>query len=135
MGILKMSSQKPYLISWLVVPLLILIGLLFSQHTVDVQLYDTYFVIANSHIVLAGAALLLVAGLGYWLVNLTGKTPNVALTAFHLLPTIGVLMLLALPVASDSALMSAEWFFLLVLAFLAGQCAYIANILITLLRK
>ncbi|MCX6214212.1 hypothetical protein [Spirosoma sp.] len=130
-----MTLRKPYLISWLAVPVLMLMGFLFRQHTVDIHLYDTYFVIANNHVALAGAALLLVAGLGYWLLQKIGKMPNVTLTVFHLLPTIGVLMLLALPVASDSDLMGAEWFFLIVFALLVGQCAYIANILITLLRK
>ncbi|WP_425290760.1 hypothetical protein [Spirosoma linguale] len=132
---METAFRKPYLISWLAIPVLLLAGFLFRKHTVNIQLYDTYFVIANSHVALAGSALLLILGLGYWLILLTGKSPNVALTLFHLLPTIGVPMLLALPMFSSDSLGSAQWLSLVVLAFIAGQCVFVVNILMTLLRK
>ncbi|SOD88911.1 hypothetical protein [Spirosoma fluviale] len=130
-----MTFRKPYLISWLAMPVLILMGLVFRQHTVDVQLYDTYFVIANSHVALMGSAFLLVVGLGYWLICLTGKTPNIALTTIHLLPTIIVLMLLVMPLFRNGPFANAEWLSLGILAFLLGQCAYVIVIMLTLLRK
>jgi heme/copper-type cytochrome/quinol oxidase subunit 1 len=130
-----MIFRQPYLICWLAVPVLMLMGLLFRQHSVDVQLHDTYFVIANNHVALAGSALLLVLGLGYWLMMRTRKTPNDTLTAFHLLSTIGVFVLLVLPLSGSGNLVSPEWLLLGVAAFLVGQCAYAVNILITLLRR
>lgn len=130
-----MTFRKPYLICWLIIPVLGLMGLLFHRHTVDVQLYDTYFVIANSHVALAGSAFLLVVGLGYWLICLTGKTPNIALTTIHLLPTIIVLMLLVMPLFGNGPFADTEWLPLGVLAFLLGQCAYVIVILLTLRRK
>ncbi|WP_461149538.1 hypothetical protein [Spirosoma pulveris] len=130
-----MTFRKPYLISWLAIPILLLIGLLFRQHTVNVQLYDTYFVIANRHVALAGSALLLVLGFGYWLLQRTRKTPNGILTAFHLWLTIGVLLLLVLPIFSRNDLISTQWLFESIVVLLLGQCAYVANMLITWLRR
>jgi heme/copper-type cytochrome/quinol oxidase subunit 1 len=132
---MEISLNKPYLISWLAIPILVLIGLLFRQHTLDIQLYDTYFVVANLHFALAGSALLLIIGMGYWLVGLSGKTPNLVLTLVHLSLTIGVLVIVALPLFNTDSLASTEWLFLMIVAFLLAQCAYTINILITLLRK
>ncbi|GAB2528134.1 hypothetical protein [Spirosoma aerophilum] len=130
-----MILRKPHLISWLAIPALVLIGLWFRQHTVDVQLYDTYYVIDNGHFALAESAFLLVAGLGYWFLQRTGKTPNGALTAVHLLPTIGLFMLLVLPISGRGNSISDQGLLLGLAAFLLGQCAYVVNILITSLRK
>jgi hypothetical protein len=132
---MEISLTKPHLISWLAIPILILIGLLFRHHTLDVQLYDTYFVIANLHFALAGSALLLVIGMGYWLIGLSGKTPNLLLTLIHLSLTIGVLVVVALPLFTTNSLAGTEWLFLMIMAFLLAQCAYTINIIITLLLK
>jgi hypothetical protein len=131
-GILR---HKPHLISWLAIPILLLIGFIFSQHTFDIRLYDTYFVIGNPQFVLAGSGLLLVAGMGYWLISLTGKTPNVILTVIHLLLTVTVLLLFALPLFDSESIVNTDRPFFRVIACLLGQCAYAVNILITLVRS
>lgn len=129
---MKIILNRPHLISWLAMPLLILIGLLFSQHSVDIQLYNTYYVISNIHFTLAASELLFVFGMGYWLLSLTRKKPSRILSASHLLPSILVLILIALP---TDHLVSAEWFLPALTAFFLGQCAFVINILITLWQK
>lgn len=132
---IRTAFRKPHLISWLASPVFVFIGLLFNQRTFDLQLYDTYFVIGNPYFVLAGSAYLLVIGLGYWLVSLTGKTPNRTLTVIHLLLTIGMLILVELPLLNSNTLAGMEGLALSVIAFLVGQCAYIINMVVTLLRR
>lgn len=131
---METTLNKPYLTSWLTIPILILFGLLFNRHTIDIQLYDTYFVIANLHFVLAASLLLLLIGLGYWLINRRGKAPNRVLTAIHLLLTVGVLLLFAAPVSEINMVLSA-WFMWGVIALLLAQLLYLVNIFITLLRR
>ncbi|MFD1142243.1 hypothetical protein ACFQ4C_14045 [Larkinella insperata] len=132
---MRVVLSKPYLICWLAIPALVLIRLLFPQHTVDIQLYDTYFVIASLSFVLAGSVLLLLLGAGYWLVKLKGKMPNGMLTIIHLLLTVGVLLLVVLPVFNTNTLESGKWVVFSVIALFVGQLTYIVNILAALVRK
>ncbi|MGV3561065.1 hypothetical protein [Larkinella arboricola] len=127
--------RKPYLICWLTLPVLVLIGLVFGQHIIDIHLYDTYYVVANEFFISAGSVLLLFLGIGYWLLKLKGKTPNGILTTIHLLLTIGVLLLFSLPVFSANSLVSSEWILFSVIALLLGQLTYVVNILTALLQK
>lgn len=127
--------SKPYLISWLMIPALVGLRLLFPQHTIDIQLYDTYYVIANQYFVLAGSVLLLVLGVGYWLVKRKRKTPNGILTLIHLLLTVGVLLLFILPVFDNNRLVSGEWIAFSIIALFVGQLTYVVNILAALVRK
>jgi heme/copper-type cytochrome/quinol oxidase subunit 1 len=130
-----MIRNKPYLISGLAIPFLALVGFLFRQHTFNIQLYDTYFVIANPQFVLVGSVLLLVVGMGYWLISLTGKTLNTILTGIHIFLTVSVLFLFTLPLFTSESLENPDRLFFSIIAFLLGQCAYAVNILITLLWK
>ncbi len=132
---MKILPNKPYLISWLAIPLLVLVGLLFREHTLNVQFYDTYFVIANLHVALAGSILLLVVGMGYWLIGLSGKTTDPFVARSHLSLTIGGLVLVTSPLFSSDRLACTEWLFLVLLTLLLAQCAYIVNSVATLLRK
>lgn len=132
---MAITFNKPHFVCWLAIPLLLLIGFLFSQHRLNVQLYDTYYVIANRQYAIAGSAILLIVGIGYWLLSLSGKTPNSILTGIHLFLTIGVLIQFAFPLFNNTTLAGAEWLFLCIVAFAAGQFAYATNILITLFRK
>ncbi|GAB3927323.1 hypothetical protein [Larkinella terrae] len=131
----RTAFRKPYLISWLTSPAFVFTGLLFSQRTFDLQLYDTYFVISNPYFVLVGSAFLLAIGFGYWLVSLTGKTLNRTLTVTHLLLTIGVLILVELPLLDSNTLAGTKWLALSVVVFLVGQCAYGINMVVTLMRR
>jgi heme/copper-type cytochrome/quinol oxidase subunit 1 len=131
---METALNKPYLTSWFIIPILILIGLVFNQHTIDIQLHDTYFVIGNLQVVLAASLLLLVVGLGYWFINRLGKSPNRVLTAMHLLLTVGVVTLFASPIAENSLGLSAL-FTWSVITLLLAQILYLANIFICLLWK
>ena len=131
---MKTLLNKAYLTCWLTIPILILIGLLFNRHTIDIQLYDTYFIISNPHFILAASLLLLLIGLGYWLINRRGKFPDRVLIAVHLLLTVGVLLLFAVPMSQVNGVLS-TWLTWGIVALLLAQFIYLINILTTLLRK
>jgi heme/copper-type cytochrome/quinol oxidase subunit 1 len=42
---MKFLSKRPDLICWNTIPVLVALGILFGDHTLDIQLYDTYYVI------------------------------------------------------------------------------------------
>lgn len=132
---MKTLFHKPHLIGWLAIPVLVFSGLLFRQHTFDIPLYDTYFVVANPPFTLAGSALLLLSGGVYWLLGLSGKIPNRVLSLIHILPTISVLILFSLPLFTLDTFVDQAWISFRILAFLLGQCAFVSNILITFLRN
>lgn len=131
---METTLDKPYLTSWLTIPVLILVGFAFSQHTLDVQLYDTYFVVGNLHFVSAASLLLLLIGLGYWLVKRQGKSPNRVLTVIHLSLTVGILLLFAMPISENSIGLSGflAWS---VLALLMAQVLYLVNLFVSLIQE
>ncbi len=45
--LMKINLQRPDVICWLLVPLLLLAGLLSGQKVSDIKLYDTYFVVGH----------------------------------------------------------------------------------------
>lgn len=90
--------NKPYLICWLSALILIGIGFVFCQHSVDIQLYaTTYVVIDNLYFALVASLLLFLTGMGYWFASQLGQSPNRLLTAIHLLLIMSILLLLAIP--------------------------------------
>ena len=132
---MEIALNKPYLLSWLAIPVLILIGFLFRQHTLNVQFYATYYVVANTYFILVASTLLMLMGLGYLLVISKGGTLNPILTVFHLSLTVGVFILLVLPYFKQNSLLSPTWIVGSLLVFSLAQCAYVANILTTLLWR
>ena len=123
------TFRKPYIISWLAIPALILLGIVFRQHTIDIQLADTYYVIGKLNFVFVAALFLLLLGVGYWLVSRNGKIPNKTLTSIHLLLTLMALVTFALPLPDSN------WLVWGAMALVVSQLVYIINILITLLSS
>ena len=125
---------KPYLICWLAIPLLLLIGFVYHATPLNIQLYSTYYVAGVSQFVLIGSIVLLLVGFGYWLLNEQGKTPNTFLTILHLVLTIGVLCMV-LPVSDADDKSVSIWLFWAVLIFLPVQGVFAFYLLVSLLRR
>ena len=121
---------RPHLTSWYAIPVLILAGVLFNQHTIEIQVYDTYYLISNINFALAGSLLLLLIGFGYWLIGRIRKNLNPTLTTIHLLLTFGVLIGFTLPVTDH--LVSSGWLIYSLAAFLIGELLYAINVFVAL---
>jgi len=124
--------RKPYQLIWLTIPALVLIGLIFRTHTVDIQLADTYYVISNLYCVLPGSVFMLVLGMAYWLMRRQRLNPT--LTALHILLTIGPLVLIVLPLPTDNQIPS-NYLIWGVAGFILGQCLFLINSTIALVRS
>ncbi|MBD2754007.1 hypothetical protein [Spirosoma validum] len=126
---MKTALRKPYMTSWLAIPVLILLGIIFSQHTVDIQLADTYYVIGNLHFAFAASIFLLVIGAGYWLMSRRTTRPNRTLTATHLILTLAALVTFTLP------LFTGNWLVWIAMALVLSQVLYIINMFVVVLRR
>lgn len=131
---MTIKPSKPYVISWLAIPVLSLIGLLFRQHTLDIQLHDTYYVIANMHVVLAESVVLVLIGVGYWLIEWQSKKPNSLLVVLHLVLTIGILVLCVLPISGSDNLVPSDWLVWSLFTFVFAQFIYLINIVAAWMR-
>jgi hypothetical protein len=131
---LRFPFDKPHQISWLAIPLLLIIGFVYQQHTIDIQLYDTYFVIDMLMFAQAGSGLLFVTGVVYWLLDRWHKRTNKQLSGLHLLLLFGSLASPTLPILSDQFL-NAPWLLGNLLIFALAQFLFIVNVISSLFRK
>ncbi len=93
--------KKPHLIFLFAIPVLLLIGILSWDTVLDINVHDTYFVIAHLHIAILLSVVFGLLGLGYWIVLKVGGKLSKVLTLVHMVFTIGgVLGLYLLPVFS-----------------------------------
>ncbi len=57
--------KKPFLLFWGIVPFLIILGVYKNQHTLDLNIYDTYYVISQYYGAIGFAFILSLIGLIY----------------------------------------------------------------------
>ncbi|HEA80925.1 MAG TPA: hypothetical protein ENI01_10740 [Maribacter sp.] len=74
---------------WILIPVILLIGFLAPNETLDINIHDTYYVISLIHLAELVSILFGITGLGYWIIlKLNRKLINV-LTLSHAIITIG----------------------------------------------
>lgn len=86
--------RKPYKSLWLAVPMILGLSIIGFDRTIDIQMYDTYFVISSIHIGIFFSIILGIIGFIYWLIR--NKRLVNWMTAFHVLATISTLVLVVL---------------------------------------
>ena len=79
-------THQPYKIIWGIIPIIVILSLINLKGTIDIQLHDTYFVIAFIHLSFFLSAILIITGLLYWLVR--RKKLISWMTLAHVLSTI-----------------------------------------------
>ena len=77
-------------------PVLLVLGLLTFNQSVDMYVHDTYFVISNLHLAVLFGLTLSLLGLGYWIINKIKGNLIKLLSVIHLTLTIGGILLLML---------------------------------------
>jgi len=86
---MKKLTNKPYPLFLLSIPLLMIAGFLKGDSTFVLNIYDTYFVIAKTHLAQLIAMLFGVIGLSYLLIVKSNKKLSKWLTGIHIYLTFG----------------------------------------------
>ena len=77
--------SRPERICWLIIPLLCILLFFVNDETWDIQLHDTYLVVAKKQLILVGIGSAIIAGLLYRFLETQKRTSPVWLTLFHAL--------------------------------------------------
>lgn len=81
--------EKPHLIFFLSIPLIILIGILSGDNTLDINIHDTYFVIAYLHFAILISIIFGLIGFGYWIIQKVNRKLSKWLNRIHIGLTFG----------------------------------------------
>lgn len=91
---MKFLTDKPYLIFWLSIPIIILIGFLSGTEPLDINVHDTYYVIEHGVISILISIIFGIIGLGYWIMQRANRRLSKWLNLTHIALTIGGLLLI-----------------------------------------
>ncbi|SIR25288.1 hypothetical protein [Maribacter ulvicola] len=81
-------TQAPHLVLWILIPVILLIGFLKPDKTLDINIYDTYLVIGLINLAVLISIIYGILGFGYWVaIRLNRKLVN-WLTVIHLIFTV-----------------------------------------------
>ena len=98
---MNIFNNKPHLIFWLSIPLIILIGILSGTETMDVNVHDTYFVFTKYHLSILISTLFGIIGFGYWIMKKANRKLSKWLNWIHITLTFGsLLIMLGIPFIS-----------------------------------
>ena len=81
-------TNKAHLIFWLSIPAILFIGITNWNGLLDLNIHDTYYVIASPHVAFLISILFLLIGLGYWLMGSFNLPLSKWLTLIHMVITI-----------------------------------------------
>ena len=140
--------EKPHLIFLFSIPLIILTGILSEDSVLDINIHDTYFVIAHLHLAILISILYGLIGLGYWIVQKANRKLSKSLNLIHVVLTIGGLIaIFGIPYllfesTEESVFPLFEqmerqnsMLIMIILLILFGQLVYLVNITVGIFRK
>ncbi|NQY31447.1 MAG: cbb3-type cytochrome c oxidase subunit I [Flavobacteriaceae bacterium] len=81
--------EKPHLIFLLSIPIIMLIGILSGDAMLDINVHDTYYVIAYLHLAILISVLFGIIGIGYWIMRKLGRKLSKWLNRTHIGLTFG----------------------------------------------
>ena len=148
---MNFQKIKVYHLLWIVALLILIIGLIDPNNTLDINIHDTYFVILNLHVAIALFLFYFLNGLGYWSIQKIFKKGLIKpLTIIHTTILIGSFVFYWLVIIYSKMFLSNSTFplfddgrdlinitlvlELLLILFLATPI-FIINLLIGLLRR
>lgn len=87
---MNLQKIKVYHLFWITALIILVIGISNPESTLDINIHDTYFIIAHFHVAVVFSLLFFLKGLGYWLFQKVFKKQLVrSLTVIHSLILIG----------------------------------------------
>lgn len=132
--------DKPHLIFWISIPIIIIVGLSYGGSTLDINVYDTYFIISQLYISYLISIFFGLIGFGYWMMIKCKRRLTKGLSILHIVSTIGgVLGILISPLVFSNITMKIGMLdmilMILILILLLGQVFYLLNVCIGLIKK
>lgn len=149
---LNLKKIKIYNLFWLVASIILLIGLIqdhTEDNTFDINVHDTYFVIAHFYVALFLSLGYYLTGLGYWIVQKAMKKKLIiGLTLIHSVILNGSFLVYWLVIAYSKAFLESPFplfdnyqlinrtlIILSILILFIGQPIYIINLTIGVFKK
>ncbi|WP_460219343.1 cbb3-type cytochrome c oxidase subunit I [Psychroserpens sp. MEBiC05023] len=140
---MKNLINKPHLIFLIAIPIIILIGILSGDAVLDINVHDTYYVIAYFHLATLISILFGVIGIGYWIMQKADRKLSKWLNWTHVGLTFGgVLVVWILTKFYRTEIMEYEFnnnlsliITLIVLLMIVGQLIFPINIIYGLTKK
>lgn len=135
--------DKPYIIYLLAIPITVLIGILSGDATLDVNVHDTYYVIAYLHIAILISIIFGIIGIGYWIMHKADRKLSKWLNWTHIGLTFGgTLIVWILTKFYRTEFMEYEYNYnltliitLVILVMIVGQLIFPINIIYGLTKK
>lgn len=135
--------EKPHLIFLLAVPITIMIGMLREDEVLDINVHDTYFVIAHSHLSMLISILFGIVGMVYWIMQKADRRLSKWLNRAHIGLTFGgTLVVWILTKFYRTGVMEYEFnnnltlmITLIILLMIIGQIVFPINIIYGLIKK
>lgn len=145
---MKSILNKPQILLWILIPVILLIGFLAPDETLVINFHDSYYVIALIHLAEFVSILFGITGLGYWIILKVNRKLINVLTLTHIIITIGgsAILLLAPYFFSDDSTETTFFKFdnlieqnmmnlFALLLIVIGLIIFIINILQSLFRR
>jgi len=140
---MKSLINKPYLIFLIAIPIIMLIGILSGDAILDINVHDTYYVIAYLHLAIMISILFGIIGIGYWIMKKADRKLSKWLNWTHIGLTFGgTLIVWILTKFYRTEIMEYEFnnnltliITLIVLLMIVGQLIFPINIIYGLIKK
>lgn len=136
-------TDKPHLIFWISIPIIILIGMLNRNEMLNVNTYDTYFVFSITDLTMVVSSLFAIIGFGYWIMLKVNRKLSKWLNLIHIALTFGGIMFIRI-LAQLFREPMLEYEFnnyltliitLIILLMIVGQLIFLINIIYGLRTK
>ena len=135
--------NKPHLIFWISIPIIILIGLLNRNEILDVNIHDTYFVFSKTDLTIVISILFTIIGLGYWIMLKANRKLTKWLNLTHIVLTFGGIFLMwILTKLFPESIMEYDFnynlawgIYLIALITIFGQIIFPINIISGIIKK
>jgi len=134
--------NKPYKSIWWSIPIVLGLSIIGFNSAIDIQMHDTYFVIASIHIGILFSILLGIIGLMYWLIR--KKRLVDWMTAIHVISTILIFVLIVLTGLIFKKVIQSDFetfrtvnqiMFVIILIAMLSQLLFIANLVFSLIKN
>lgn len=146
---MNLINNQSHLLFWVFAPLLLFFGVLeIGGSALDINVHDTYFVISNLHLCILISIYFGIVGLIYWWLKRRKRKLNKWLKLFHIIITIGgVLLLFPLvyylfnSIQSSYAVNLEKYYYLNLIIFvisilvLFGQLLFLINVLLGVFKS